>query len=159
MTTSFLSTIRTAFDDYAMPMFRRPGRLQVAALCYRATSDGPRVLLISSRGSGRWIIPKGGLMRGRTAREAAITEAWEEAGVVPRGTSEMPIGAFEYEKVSRSGLPVRCDVMVFALEVRAMEDAFPEASQRRRLWLPPCDAADLVGEPGLKAILRSFSAG
>ena len=73
--------IKKAWSEVLHPMLQRPKRLQVAALCYRRDGDSKEVLLVTSRGTGRWILPKGWPIDGLDAGEAALQEAWEEAGV------------------------------------------------------------------------------
>ncbi|MGY6633992.1 MAG: NUDIX hydrolase [Alkalilacustris sp.] len=143
-------------DDAVGPMLRRPPHLQVAALCTRDGADGtPEVLIVTSRGTGRWILPKGWPMAGRTLGEAARQEAWEEAGV--RGTVDAdPVGHYATEKMTGGGLPVPCRVEVFRLRVSDVHDSFPEAGQRTRRWVKPAKAAELVQEPGLRALLATF---
>lgn len=145
--------------DLLMPMLQRPMQLQIAALCHRMVDGKVQVLLITSRGTGRWIIPKGWLMRGKNASEAAVVEAWEEAGVRPARVAETPFGSYVYDKIKRSGLPVAVETLVFPVEVRMLEDDYPERDQRRRQWIDPAEAAELVDEPGLKQILLDFGAG
>lgn len=134
---------------------RRPRR-QVAALCYRQTGAGKQVLLITSRGTGRWIIPKGWPIRGLDARQSAMREAWEEAGVVSGRSDPTPIGAYSYDKRLEDGASLPVQTLVFPVAVEAIEDDFPEAHQRRRTWVSASDAAGLVDESGLKSILRSM---
>ena len=144
-----------ALADAVQPMLRRPPRLQVAALCTRQGPDGVEVLVITSRGTGRWILPKGWPMPGRSMAEAAAQEAWEEAGV--RGHPEAePLGRFEARKTTDGGLDLPCLVEVFRISVQDVDDSFPEAGQRRRRWVGAAMAADLVQEPGLKALLRGI---
>jgi 8-oxo-dGTP pyrophosphatase MutT (NUDIX family) len=128
---------------------------QVAALCTRAGADGsgPEVLLVTSRGTGRWILPKGWPMTGRSLAEAASVEAWEEAGVRGRSETE-PLGSYDAEKVVDDGRGLPCRVQVFHLRVEELADDFPEAGQRRRQWLPAARAAELVREPELRELLR-----
>lgn len=131
-----------------------PPRMQVGALCRdRATG---RVLLITSRGTGRWIIPKGWPMPGRSLAEAALQEAWEEAGVrgVP-GAGE--IGRFGYDKEQDAGFAVPVEVRVFPVWVAELSGDFPEAAERTRRWFDPAHAATLVSEPRLRQILRRLS--
>jgi 8-oxo-dGTP pyrophosphatase MutT (NUDIX family) len=143
---------------FAQAVLGRPRRLQAAALCYRREAAGLEVLVITSRGSGRWIIPKGWLMRGMNAGEAAAVEAWEEAGVRPGPGPARPLGSYVYDKIEGTGLPVGVETLVFAIEVNGLEDSFPEASQRQRRWVTPAEAAEMVAEPGLKRILTAFGA-
>ena len=131
-------------------------RTQFAALCYRATKKGKhKILLITSRGSGRWIIPKGWPMNGQTPAAAAVQEAWEEAGV--RGTTAgQCLGLYSYQKQSRRAAPLPIVVMVYPLAVTDMVDEFPEQGQRQRKWFSPKKAAGKVQEPELARILQEF---
>lgn len=111
------------------------------------------VLLVTSRDTGRWIIPKGWPISGLKTSEAALQEAWEEAGV-RNSTAQMdPIGTYTYDKVMRAGLPVPVETLVFPVDVQELSSEFPEASQRERQWVSPERAADLVKEGELKDIL------
>lgn len=144
-----------SFRSYIEPVFRRPDYVQTAALCLRDGADGPEVLLISSLGTKRWILPKGWPMAGRTLAEAALQEAWEEAGV--KGTvSEQAIGAYSYQKLVKGGIPVTCRCEVFRVQVHTLADDFPEQGRRKREWVPATDAVARVAEPELKAMLSSL---
>ncbi|SFI27577.1 NUDIX hydrolase [Albimonas pacifica] len=147
------------WSQVLQPMLRRPPRRQVAALCWREGERGVEVLLISSRGTGRWILPKGWPMRGKDLAGAALQEAWEEAGARFVETPAVPVGRFASLKVSDSGLPEPSEVMVFAAEVRELADDFPEQGQRRRRWAAPDEAAGLVEEAGLAELIRAFGRG
>lgn len=130
-------------------------RTQFAALCYRIVKDKPEILMITSRGTGRWIIPKGWPMDGKTPAESALIEAWEEAGV--RGRSyDRCLGLYSYRKTigPERGLP--CAAMVYPIEVESLAEQYPECEQRRRKWLRPKKAAQRVEEPELAHIMRSF---
>lgn len=108
--------------------------------------------MITSRDSGRWIIPKGWPMKGRKDHAAAAQEAFEEAGVSGK-IHKRPFGAYTYDKrIGDGGGRVR--VMVYLLEVGEEKRAWPEKDQRRREWMNPLEAAALVAEPGLADILR-----
>lgn len=133
-----------------------PPSLQVGALCWRLTRKGAlRVLLITSRDTGRWVIPKGWPMRKRTEAEAAAREAWEEAGV--RGeVSPWHLGLYSYPKIQPKGRPIPCVVRVYPMAVESRSSDFPEADQRRRKWFSPSKAARRVEEPELARIIRSF---
>lgn len=129
---------------------------QVAALVYRRAKDGLQVLVITSRGTGRWIIPKGWPQVGRTFAETALREAYEEAGV--RGeVAETPIGSYGYCKLDLP--PERINqftVAVFAVRFTGQEKNWPEREQRQCEWVSPVEAANRVEEPELKQILRTF---
>jgi 8-oxo-dGTP pyrophosphatase MutT (NUDIX family) len=133
----------------------QPPRLQVGALCWRRTPKGIRILLITSRDTGRWVIPKGWPMRHRTEAEAAAREAWEEAGL--RGeVLDRSIGVYTYRKVLAPGRAIPCAVRVYPLEVREMLKQYPETGQRRAKWFAPDKAARRVLEPELKGLIRDF---
>ncbi len=125
---------------------------QVAALCLRGRPGRREVLLVSSLGTGRWIIPKGWPMRGRTLAEAALREAWEEAGVKGE-VGALPFGAFDYLKQRDKAVPTPCEVQVFIVRVSGMEKEFPEAGRRELRWVRPIEAVAMVDEPRLKVLL------
>lgn len=133
------------------------GRLQqVAALVYRYEAEERQVLVITSRGTGRWVIPKGWPQVGRTLAETAAREAYEEAGV--RGEiSSHPIGSFDYCK---NDLPPECinqfTVAVYALHLVERAKDWPEREQRICEWVSPRKAAERVDEVDLKRILLGF---
>ena len=135
------------------PLLTRPKRLQVAALCLRGEGPGREVLLITSRDTGRWILPKRWPIDGLSAPGAALQEAWEEAGVKTGHIAEQPIGSYDYAKRMEGGVPVPVEVKVFAVTDVQMAEAYPEADERNRRWFPPSKAAALVDEPGLRDIL------
>ena len=133
-------------------------QLQVAALCWRRAAKGLRILLITSRDTSRWVIPKGWPMRNRPDEEAAAREAYEEAGL--RGeVSPRSIGIYTYAKRLGPGRAVTCAVRVFPLEVREMLRRYPENGQRRVKWFAPDRAAQKVDEPDLKRLIRDFDPG
>ena len=138
------------------PMFRRPPRIQFAALCHRETKNGRQVLLITSRDTGRWIIPKGWPMAGRSSAETALQEAWEEAGVKAQVLASNPIGKYTYEKGLDNGLSTQVETIVYPIEVGTLADSFPEAAERNRKWVTLDEAANLVDEPELKQIFKDF---
>ncbi|MFY0634803.1 MAG: NUDIX hydrolase [Vannielia sp.] len=148
---------RLAWDGFLRPMLQRPRRLQVAALCYRRAGADKQVLLVTSRGTGRWIIPKGWPMRGKDSAGAALQEAWEEAGVRGRNVPKAAIGSYTYEKMQDAGgwgVPV--ETLVYPVKVEELAEDFPEASERRRKWVSPTEAASMVQEPELQEILRGL---
>jgi 8-oxo-dGTP pyrophosphatase MutT (NUDIX family) len=145
-----------AWTELVRPFFRRPRRLQVAALCYRRDENGVEVLLITSRGTGRWIIPKGWPIDGKDAPGAALQEAWEEAGVRSGRVTSEAVGIYCYEKELSTGLPVPVETLVFAVEVGQMESDYPEVGERQRKWVSPAAAAKMVQEPQLQQILRDM---
>ena len=137
----------------AQPLLRRPDHLQVAALCMRRRGNRREVLLISTRRSGRWTLPKGWPMTNRSLAEAALQEAWEEAGVTGE-VAPHSIGCFHYRKGGGGNFGIRCRVEVFPIEITGQAEDFPEAGQRRRKWVRPSRAARMVHEHELRALLQ-----
>jgi 8-oxo-dGTP pyrophosphatase MutT (NUDIX family) len=114
------------------------------------------ILLITSRKTVRWVIPKGGPILGLTSGETAGQEAYEEAGV--RGQmSAQAIGHYGYRKRLRDGAKKRFRVDVFAMEVTEVLDLWPEAPERKRQWFSPAEAAVRVYSPKLAILIRTFS--
>jgi 8-oxo-dGTP pyrophosphatase MutT (NUDIX family) len=130
--------------------------LQYGVVPLRAEPDGWRILLITSRETRRWVVPRGNPIRSLSPAESAAQEAFEEAGV--RGTvSAAPLGSYRYDKRRRSGAIVTTEVQLFRLAVTEELDDWPEKGQRERRWVTPDEAAALVTEPDLQALLRTLS--
>ena len=132
---------------------RRPPAIQVGAIC-RCPATG-KIMLVTSRGTGRWVIPKGWPMEGKSLPAAAATEAWEEAGVKGR-THDAALGRYLYDKEQDRGYSIRVEVHVFLMDVVDLQQDFPESRQRRRGWFFPAEAAQRVAEPGLRRILLAL---
>lgn len=129
---------------------------QVGALCWRKRRGKIEVLLVTSRESKRWVIPKGWPMPGLKDYNAARREAFEEAGVAGR-MKRMPLGSFVYNKRRPDGmLPV--SVAVFALAVTREYRSWLEKKSRARVWLAPSEAARLVDEARLRRLILAFDA-
>jgi 8-oxo-dGTP pyrophosphatase MutT (NUDIX family) len=127
---------------------------QFGALCLRkATSGRSKVLLITTRETKRWTIPKGWPMKGWSAHKVAKCEAWEEAGVKGRAKNR-PFGYYTYLKRLAIGDVIPAIVEVHIIEVRRMRKNFPEAHQRRLTWVSPYDASRMIDEPELQSLLR-----
>lgn len=151
--SEMITALKTWWQDsrtFGSPQTRHR---QVAALCYRQTRKGKRILLITSRRSGRWIVPKGWPINGLNDSNAALQEAWEEAGVKHAKVTDTPIGSFEYDKFRSNGDVTPVQAQVYAAEVHKLEDAYPEDHQRIRRWFTPDQAAHVVSEPQLKEML------
>ncbi|MBZ9939202.1 NUDIX hydrolase [Mesorhizobium sp. BR1-1-16] len=129
---------------------------QVAALPFRKGEEGPQVCLVTTRETRRWTIPKGWPMKGRSDSDAARIEAIEEGGLVGKVTKR-PIGSFLYWKRRPTELDL-IRVEVYRLDVDEQLATWKEAGERYSMWFPLDTAADLVDEPGLKAIFESLMA-
>lgn len=144
------------WKSYVRPLLGRPARFQVAALCHRGRGADLRILLITSRDTGRWVLPKGWPKRGHDAGGTALEEAWEEAGIKPAGRPRS-VGFYSYDKRLDGGLPVPTRVEVFAIPVPSLLEDYPEKGQRRRVWMTPEEAAAAVDEPELSELLAAFA--
>jgi 8-oxo-dGTP pyrophosphatase MutT (NUDIX family) len=114
------------------------------------------ILLVTSRESKRWIIPKGWPIKGLRPAKSAAREAFEEAGVSGR-VGVKSIGLFAYDKVlDRNGLRVSCDVRVFPLLVRRQSETWPELDERVVQWVAPDRALVLIKDPELKVLVAAF---
>lgn len=137
---------------------KRSGRSssrQVAALPWRVQDGRKLILLITSRETRRWVIPKGGRMAGKTDPEAAAEEAVEEAGV-QGSIATRAIGSFRYAKRFADKSDQLCVVAVYPMQVFVQLGAWREMNQRERRWMTPEEAASSVDEPDLAELIRAF---
>jgi 8-oxo-dGTP pyrophosphatase MutT (NUDIX family) len=128
---------------------------QVAALCFRKRRGKVEVLLITSRETQRWVIPKGWPMPPLKDYNAARREAFEEAGVEGR-VRRKKFGSFTYAKLRlKDSLAIRVDV--YLLEVERERKSWPEMGERKRRWCDVDEAAHRVHEPLLRKLIRSLA--
>lgn len=134
---------------------------QIAALPYRSEGEGLdapiRILLITSRETKRWVIPKGNPMSGLPAHLAAAAEAEEEAGIVG-AVCPTPLGSYRYRKRRRNGASLMVDVEVFPLAVAQELPDWKERHQRERRWFSLAEAVEAVEESDLGELIGSFAA-
>lgn len=129
-------------------------RAQLAALCYRYKGEKLQICLVTTRGSGRWILPRGWPTHKSTPAEGAAIEAFEEAGVKGRAHPHS-IGAYSYDKPLGDGVtPVM--VVVYAIHVTEQVKDWPEKKQRKRKWMSPKKAALEIEELGARQIVAQF---
>ena len=117
---------------------------QAAVLAYR---DG-LICMVTSRSGRRWVIPKGQIEAHQSPRDAALAEAWEEAGLLGKVDAE-PLGMFVYEKNEANH-----QVAVYRMTVTTERADWPEKNQRMRQWVPIADALGRIEEPELQEIVR-----
>ena len=130
---------------------------QVGALPIRFTDNGEaEVLLLTSRETKRWVIPKGWPMKGKTNWRAAAQEAMEEAGIVGK-MRKKPVGSFLYFKRQLARFDL-CRVEVFILDHERQVGSYREKGQREMRWFSLGEAAELVDEPGLAALINGLDA-
>lgn len=130
---------------------------QVGALPVRRNSSGDlEVLLVTSRDTGRWIIPKGWPSARLSDSDAAAREAKQEGGVTGK-ISSSPIGGYRYRKLEVDSART-VDVEVFLLKVKKEKKRWPEQDQRERAWLDVASASRKVREPRLRLLILSLKA-
>lgn len=129
-------------------------RAQFAALCYRYKNDKLQVCIVTTRGSGRWILPRGWPTHKKTAHDGAAIEAYEEAGITGQ-VFPNAVGTYVYDKPLDDGVaPVL--VVVYAIHATQVAKKWPEKSERKRKWVSLRTAAKKLDEPGLKQIVAHF---
>jgi 8-oxo-dGTP pyrophosphatase MutT (NUDIX family) len=132
-----------------------PSRLQVAALPWRRSKAGIELMLVTSRDTGRWVLPKGWPETGEEFCDAAAREAQEEAGLAGSVAPGIA-GRYSYVKTG-NGTGKRCEVMVYPLEVAQVAGKWKEKGERRRKWFSPAKAAEAVAEPELAELILAFA--
>ena len=136
---------------------RRTTGIQYAALPYRVSGETLEILLVTSRRTRRWIIPKGWPTEGHPPSACAASEALEEAGV-HGDIQKNAIGHYRYLKFHRNGTSELCKVDVFALKVTRERKAWEEKDERKRHWCTVTEAAAAVDEPQLRLLILNFGA-
>ncbi|MFT4254070.1 MAG: NUDIX hydrolase, partial [Caulobacter sp.] len=131
-------------------------RRQVAALPWRGEGAGLEILLVSSRETRRWVIPKGWPMKDKADHQAAAQEAYEEAGLDGR-IADAAVGQYEYLKRLKSGAARLVKVDVFPMRVTGEHATWPEKGQRTLKWMGPVEAALAVQEPELRDLIARFA--
>jgi 8-oxo-dGTP pyrophosphatase MutT (NUDIX family) len=130
---------------------------QYGVIPVRRAADGAiEVLLITSRDTGRWVVPRGNPIAGKSPAESAAQEAYEEAGIFGPVETEA-IGSYSYEKRRRLRSAVPAVVHLFRMDVAEERDDWPEKGQRERRWFQPEAAAAAVHEADLAALIRRTS--
>jgi hypothetical protein len=129
--------------------------VQYGVIPWRRRRGGDiEILLITSRETRRWVVPRGNPIPGLRKHEAAAQEAYEEAGI--RGAVQPEaIGTYRYEKRRRDGGSVPAEVELFRMAVAEECAAWPERGERERRWFAPDEAAAAVDEPDLAALIRA----
>lgn len=130
--------------------------LQAAVIAYRIRCGRVQVLLMTSRDTGRWIIPKGNIKPGTTPSKAAEQEAFEEAGVRGTITGSTPLGMYTYSKKLVSGGARTATVEVYLLQVKKQVKEWPEKRERKLAWVSAKKAVNLIEEPGVVPLLVSL---
>jgi 8-oxo-dGTP pyrophosphatase MutT (NUDIX family) len=128
---------------------------QFGALPFYIDLNGDaHVYLVTSRGSGRWIIPKGNPIRGLAPHKVAAREALEEAGLLGK-IERISIGTFEFDR-RRVGVETICRVDVYALNVKRQLRHWAEAGQRSVRRCDLTTALSLLTLPDLSILIEQF---
>lgn len=130
--------------------------VQYAALPWRRRDGALEILLITTRTTKRWIVPKGWPEPGLSESECAAREALEEAGVVGE-VAPKALGTFHYHKRLRNGALLPVHIKVFTMEVVQQRRTWLEKSHRETAWCPLDEAVTRVGEPGLRKLIVKFA--
>jgi 8-oxo-dGTP pyrophosphatase MutT (NUDIX family) len=130
---------------------------QAAALALRTVNGRLEILLVTSRDTGRWVLPKGWIEPGESPLETALREASEEAGLKCTGETQ-PIGRFSYTKKRPRRGDRLCQVDVYQLAVTRQLKSWPEDKQRQRAWFDLRDAAAVIDESELCTLLLRIHA-
>ncbi|MGI4800622.1 MAG: NUDIX hydrolase [Janthinobacterium lividum] len=131
--------------------------LQYAALPLQERDGETCVLLVTSRETHRWVLPKGWGEKGLTGAQVAAKEAFEEAGI--RGIARhSSVVRYRYTKQLRKGRTVECEVEVYPLTVTAVLPVWPEWKQRRREWFTLAQAALIIDDGELVPFLLQMAA-
>lgn len=115
------------------------------------------ILLVTSRETKRWVIPKGNPIAGLAPHMAAAREAFEEAGVIGHPTPQR-LGCYHYPKRRKDGSVRIATVDVYALEVATQLESWPERHERTTRWFLQTEAVDVIEELELQALIRAFVA-
>jgi 8-oxo-dGTP pyrophosphatase MutT (NUDIX family) len=130
---------------------------QFAALPLMRQDGETLVMLVTSRETRRWILPKGWAEPGLAPHQLAAKEAFEEAGLVGE-VDPTPVGTYRYAKRLRSGREVTLEVGVFALWVERQLEDWPERKQRETKWFTLSQAALAAEEGELVTLLLRLAA-
>ena len=132
--------------------------MQYGALPYRFTAEAAlEILLVTTRQTRRWIIPKGWPIKSLRPPKSAAREAFEEAGVTGR-IGMKPVGTFSYDKaLDEAGVQATCEVKIYPLLVKRQLEVFPESEQRMLQWVDPAKAMIMIKEPGLRKLVTAFA--
>lgn len=133
-----------------------PALQQYGALPWRHGRNGEvEVMLITTRRTGRWILPRGWPVKGKTPAQTATQEAFEEAGVIG-GVDPRPLGEYQYVKTLPDGSRQECLVTLFSLHVRGTLVQWPERNERKRRWHDLAQASKVAADHQLAELLATL---
>ena len=129
---------------------------QAAVIPFRIRHKRVEIALVTTLRGKRWVIPKGSLDEGERARDAAIRETVEEAGLMG-DLERKPLGHYNFTRANEKYV-----VEVYLMRVTRVLDSWLEARLRTRRWIAVDKAASLVGadlQPFFHRAKRLFQSG
>ena len=130
---------------------------QAGVIACKDDGGKTKVLLITSRDTGRWIVPRGNIRPGSTPAKSAKNEAYEEAGIKGTIVGPRPLGFYRYLKILDTERTLAARVEVYLLNVTEQLKKWPEKGERRRSWVSINEAIGLVEESGIAVLLRRLT--
>jgi len=122
---------------------------QYGVIPYLKRSGKTKIILITSRSSGQWIVPKGNLIAKRTKRESALLEAYEEAGLTGEIDKESKFRLFIMSHGKKT------DLTLYSMRVnKHLIKKWPESHQRKRIEVSCERAQALVLWPNFRTALK-----
>jgi 8-oxo-dGTP pyrophosphatase MutT (NUDIX family) len=128
---------------------------QAGVIPYMATAEGLKLVVVTSRRTGRWVFPKGSIDDGMTPQEAAAQEAFEEAGLIGVAAPES-LGSYQALKI-RPPAVWTIEVDLYPMRIEEVLDLWIEADQRARKFVSPDEAAALLGDPVLSDLALALA--
>jgi 8-oxo-dGTP pyrophosphatase MutT (NUDIX family) len=125
-------------------------KLRVGALAVRSHKGRLQVAIVTTRGSGRWIIPKGRRERGMEDHEVAALEAFEEAGVITSHSAHEPL------QVCLKGRR-KTHLMIHVLHIDRLLTRWPERRERHRRLVELEDLRKWIQSRRLRRAVRDLA--
>lgn len=138
--------MREVLTNWSPRVETASGQRQAGALPYAVVEGRVAFLLITTRRTGRWIFPKGGIETGLSPWESAAIEAVEEAGVAGE-IAQVPVGSYRASVGGNAATLV--DVDLYPLRVTQQLDDWREKGQRLRHWAALEEAKRLLADRSL----------
>lgn len=130
---------------------------QVAALPWRlAAGGGLEFLLVTSRTSKHWLLPKGWPIPGKSGLESALQEAFEEAGIHGTGP-DRPLARYPFIKVLHDETELACTMSVYGVDKVTELTEWPEQAERERMWFTQAEAVSIAFDFNLSLFLSSVT--
>ncbi len=121
---------------------------QAGVVPYRFTRSKLKICLITTRRSGLWGFPKGRIRKDESVHDAALNEAFEEAGLTGQIIGEV-LGRYTYTKRNRQQT-----VEAFLMKVERCNSDWKESAERERCWVTPDEARQLLTRINLLELLE-----